>query len=610
MGIRVFKSLCGIAGVMCIAEECKIDEDAFVRSLLSLEHRGPDGYGYWISKDKRFAFGNTRLAIIDPTDEALQPMFNEDGSIGIVMNGEIYNYKELREELKNDHELLTSSDTETVLHAYEEYGQNVFARLRGPFAIALWHDGKLILARDHIGKRPLYYYYDNNLLMFASEPIALWKYFGQLKVDPVSMSYVALHVYPPSPKTLYEGVRSLPKGHYILLDGALRINRYYSINFNALPKMSDIKAYLVELKRALREALKYHMVADVPIALSLSSGVDSTLIAGMVVKDLKREDLTAFTIGSVGGEDEVEVASEVAKELGLEHKVVLVNLDKYLNDADYYIRKTMIPPIDPSAVLIYNIAKSAKSLGFKVMLVGEGGDELFIGYPVYSSYSKIFELLKDIPKPLADVLCLVPNPRACYLHLLYYSIPRTLTSPSLCPINEKYREMLIYALRSLADSLKPRNFIEEILATEYSYRIPDHLTLKVDISAMLAGVEARSPLLDHKLIEVAHSLHPLIKKIIASRMVKYFGKLLLNDYYSKALVAKITKKKIGFGTQILGILKEASEIALEEYKDSTYMKQLFPYDVIHKEIKRGNSFLGWIVYILLRWEELVLANSP
>ena len=617
--------MCGIVAAIC-KEPC-LNEELIGGALKAIEHRGPDGYGYWISEDKRVAIGNTRLAIIDPKDEGLQPFFNEDGRFGIVMNGEIYNYKEIMEKIKDKHEFVSKTDTETVLHFFEEVGTNIVNYMRGMFAIAIWDDleKKMYLFRDHVGKKPLFYYRDEELFVAASEPSAInhvLKGLGKkVRPSPLGTFYGFVSVSPIR-YSLFEGVDLLEHSHMMEVDLNLniKIKRYYKLDFREAQKeykWNGLVEYGKRLYEKLVEATAYRLVADVPIAISMSAGVDSTLLAGIIAKELG-QNLLSITVSAEGEYDEGPLARKIAEELGLEHKLIYVELDDFLKYAKEIIKKTHLPPTDPALVLGYVVAKQARSLGYKVLIVGEGGDELFMGYPnytkIYSWFSNpLVRLPLDILK-VHDVSAYAPlhyvRAVLCVFPHLRYITMRTFSGSTFCQAISHlphHFEILLYAFRMKEEAPNPKNFAEYMLSHEYEFRIPRHLTLKVDFASMSASVEARAPLLDYKLIKFAMSIPPEYKKMIMIKRRKLFGKLFLRKFLSKEMADEVISKKIGFGMQVEHIMRKIIEENLvNEMERTEFLKKLIPIEVA-KKIDVQNVYMGWVLYMLATWENEIFS---
>ncbi|ABU81752.1 asparagine synthase (glutamine-hydrolyzing) [Ignicoccus hospitalis] len=607
--------MCGIVAVSC-ARPC-VEERRLVSALDAIEHRGPDGRGYWISEDRKTALGNVRLAIIDPKDEGLQPMFNEDGSVGVVLNGEIYNYKEIRQNLKDEHEFLSNTDTEVLLHAYEEMGVDVVHSLRGMFAFAIYDErkGTIFVARDHVGKKPLFYYQGEDFVVLASEPSAIKAFVKNLSKNPLGAFYLFAHFSPLPEQHFFENVKLLRNGEYMIIkDGkVIEKKKYYTLKFDK--RVSDITSYVKELHRELIRAVEYRLIADVPVSLALSSGVDSTLLASIITKELNRNDVSTFTVTVKGaGEfDEVELASKVAEELNLDHAVVEFDFEDYIKLTYELTKKVGLPITDPSLVMGYGMAKAARERGYKVIIVGEGGDELFFGYPVYK---QIYELtltlsslpLLELPFWVVKEVRSYYNKALCYATLHKLVTARGLSLRSQCceAFPPELCDLLVLSYRVLESLSAPRNLAERLLSYEYNQRIPNHLNLKVDFYSMAASVEARAPLLDYKLIEKAMSLDPAWKRYIMMKEPKLIGKLILKKYLSEETWRKVTSRKVGFGQQAKDVLMRiAEEEAPSRLKSSEILKKVIDPNIFERYDTKRLSFVAWQVFSYSVWEEVI-----
>ncbi len=378
--------MCGVNGILRLAADADpIDRGELLRTRDSMEVRGPDGAGEWISGDGRIGLGHRRLAIIDLSDSGLQPMERSDGRFRIVFNGEIYNYRELRKELGDQGVVFrTESDTEVILALYARDGARMLDRLRGMFALAIWDDRerRLLLARDPYGIKPLYYAESGGTLRFASQVKAL-EAGGAISsaLDPAGVTGFLLWGSVPEPHTLRAAVRALPAGHYLEVDGS-RVGRpqsYWSVGSQA----ADVG---VDVGQALSASVQAHLVADVPVAVFLSAGLDSSLIAALASRQTNGP-LTTLTLrfeDYAGTElDEAPLAAKVAAGLGTQHLERRVARDEFVDMWPGALRAMDQPSVD--GLNTYVVSKVAHDAGFKVVLSGLGGDELFGSYASFQS---------------------------------------------------------------------------------------------------------------------------------------------------------------------------------------------------------------------------------
>jgi asparagine synthase (glutamine-hydrolysing) len=370
--------MCGICGKY---SEDGVNSAEMLRMLQSIAHRGPDDEGYYL--DGCIGLANRRLSIID-LPGGRQPISNEDGTVWVVYNGEIYNHRQLRDALlTRGHIFRTKSDTEVIVHLYEELGEQFVEQISGMFAIAIWdaRQQKLILARDRLGQKPLYYAHENRQFLFASEPKAILEASQQQReMDLTSMHHYLSLRFVPSPNTIFKHIKKLPPAHTLVLqDGIINVKPYWQLSF--LDKLALTEAELLEaLQEKLRSTLESHMISDVPVGALLSGGLDSSMIVAILSQDLKRKPKT-FSIGVEEGDfDELPYARLVADYHGTQHteQRVSANLIQSLPKMIWH----MDEPSDPIAACMFQAAELA-SRSVKVVLGGDGGDELFAGFDRY-----------------------------------------------------------------------------------------------------------------------------------------------------------------------------------------------------------------------------------
>ena len=376
--------MCGIVGKVYADRQQQVDERLLRSMCQAIVHRGPDDEGIYL--DGHIGLGMRRLKIIDLAG-GHQPMSNEDGSLWIVFNGEIYNYRDLRQDLeKRGHVFKTVSDTETILHLYEERGSNCLGDLRGMFAFALWdaRDETLFLARDRLGKKPLYYAERNGRLTFASELGAL-VHDPEIdrEVDPHAIDEYLTYLFIPHPRTIYKGVRKLPPASFaVYRKGELKIERYWKVRYDRIENRS-LEENAEALDELLREAVELRMLADVPVGAFLSGGLDSSLVVAMMQQASSRPVKT-FSIGfEESSFNELEYARQVAEILGTEHEEYVVRYD--VQDLlPKLVEHFGEPFADSSAIPTYHLSRVTRDQ-VTVALSGDGGDEVFGGYRRYQA---------------------------------------------------------------------------------------------------------------------------------------------------------------------------------------------------------------------------------
>lgn len=525
--------MCGIAGILYF-DGRPVDARLLSRMTASLRHRGPDGGGCVL--DGCVGLGNRRLSIIDLAG-GRQPMANEAQTVWLVYNGEVYNFRELRELLQAlGHRFHTSSDTEVIIGIYEEFGPAGVERLRGMFAFALWDAPRqrLLLARDQVGIKPLYYYQDSQRLMFASEirPLLLDPDVSHRLSLPSLDRYLSF-AYVPGEKTIFEGIRRLPPGHLMLCqEGRTEIRRYWRLA-PATDCNRNESVYAAELQKLLGEAVQRHLVADVPVGVFLSGGLDSSSIVA-VLAQIGRQDTPTFSVGfadEAGYFNELEDAGRVAKHFGMTHHSLVVQPG--ISELLPHVISSLEEPIgDPSAFLTYLISRAAREF-VKVALTGIGGDELFGGYRRYAG-ARFVAGLRHIPGTLREVMRWgVAHRRAAEESRWGYrmSLVQRLLDAAQAPHPDAYISMLSYftpamkaqlygrdVLATLSDHDPAADFrahfsqptegdlLSRIFYLDLMTFLPDNLLLFSDKMSMAASLELRVPFLDLELIQFAAGL--------------------------------------------------------------------------------------------------------
>jgi asparagine synthase (glutamine-hydrolysing) len=618
--------MCGICGILYFDRSRRVDTSSVKAMTDSLAHRGPDDHGIRINRN--VGLGHRRLSIIDLSPAGHQPLSNETGEIWITYNGEVYNFLELRKKLESKgHQFLSKTDTEVIIHLYEEEGDRCLDYLRGMFAFALWDEKKqkLFIARDRIGQKPVYYFEDKEKLIFASEIKSIFSSAMVKKEIDYEAIYQYLHLgYVPHPKTGFKGIKKLPPGHHIILkDKKLELDRYYDTEGNLHNKRKLDEEELSErLVYELKEATKIRMIADVPIGLLLSGGIDSTAIATLASKI--NGSINTFTVGFEDEfYDERKEARAMAKTLDSVHHELFIKPD--VADILPKIAKAYDEPFaDPSAIPSYYISELA-SQHVKVVLNGDGGDETFGGYGEYiqgligrglacipSSICSIFPKFLNQKsdgrlKSLSQVLSLGGNPIEYILAHLRLAIPY-----------EKFNSVLNPEFLVLVNSLNPvdhlikyfkdldnNDTINTMLAVDQRTFLPDDLLFKIDIATMAHGLEARSPFLDHQLIE-------FVNRIPGSQKIKGLKKkYILKRAMNSLLPAELLKRpKHGFDVPVSawlkGILKELCEDIIQ---NNHLISQLFQKHQLldmfteHNNGVHDHGRFFWTIIMLHFWSE-------
>ncbi len=551
--------MCGITGILQF-DGSPVSEPELHRMTDRLRHRGPDGAGYRIVG--RAGLGHRRLSIIDLAGGA-QPMSNEDGTVWITFNGEIYNYQELEPELRAlGHRFRTSSDTEVIVHAYEEWGEACVERLRGMFAFAIWDQprGKLFLARDRLGIKPLCYWQSPERFCFASELQA----FEELdqpprQIDLRAIDYYLELLYIPAPWSIFHGVRKLQPGHTLTVaaDGSMTERQYWKLQFHADESVGESE-WIERLDAALAEAVRLHLIADVPVGSLLSSGLDSSLVTAYIARERGREGKT-FSIGFDDREyDEADGAAELAATLGTDHHAEYVALDTQSRMPDL-VRHCGEPFADSSALPMFALSRLAAH-NVKVALSGDGGDEAFAGYHWLTCAVQTFE--SPPPSWGAAAVRLARRQLGSWHLFPNHTDPlQTLMHARSC-FNASHRQRLWHPdlrraaqdhpsfLDQLSEEFSGLDLCSQIQQLDYRWYLPSDILCKVDIASMFHSLEVRVPLLDHKIVELSARIpsHLKIRAGANGRTPAVTGKHILRQVARRHLAAGVLeRRKRGFG---------------------------------------------------------------
>jgi len=533
--------MCGINGTLALTDDYRVDRALLDRMRDTLAHRGPDGAGSWVADDGRIGLAFRRLAIIDLSETAMQPMPNEDGSVRVLFNGEIYNHLELRRELQErGHVFRTDhSDTEAIVHGFEEWGIDVLQRLRGMFAIAVWdgRDRTLWLARDRIGIKPLYWSLHHGRLSFASEIKALLEDPQQERaVDEESLYHYLSFLTTPAPQTLFRGIRKLAGGTWLRVDagGELREERYWDVwdGVEPLTGVSDdeIAARLLE---ELRTSVRLRKLSDVPVGVFLSGGIDSSTNAALFSEG-EGAPVKTFSIGYEGDYDtyknEFGYARQMAELIGADHHERRLTIDDALDFLPQMVRLQDEPIADPVCIPVYFVSKLARDNGVTVAQVGEGSDELFWGYPSWKTLLNL-QRYDDLPVPralkqagvsLATALGKGERREVEYLRRGAAGVPvfwggaesfteaqkQALLSPRLRRQLDGLTswEALAPIRRRFDDGAWEHSHLHWMSYVDLNMRLPELLLMRVDKMSMGVSLEGRVPFLDHEFVELAMSI--------------------------------------------------------------------------------------------------------
>jgi asparagine synthase (glutamine-hydrolysing) len=543
--------MCGIVGFYNFGSNPRDERDAVTAMRDAMSHRGPDDAGLWQSSDRRVVLGHRRLSIVDLSAAGHQPMSNEDGSVWITFNGEIYNHADLRPGLEaKGHTFRSRTDTEAIVHQYEVTGEDCLSSLDGMFAVGIW-DGareRLMLARDRMGKKPLYYTVVGGRLLFASEIKGLLAHPDVRRdIDPEGLNLYLTFGNVPAPHTLFLGIKKLPAGHRLLCDrfGHLRVERYWSAVPDA-PWPTDVPEAeaVARVRDLLESAVKKRLMADVPVGCFLSGGVDSSANVALMSRLIDRP-LQTYTIGFEGfgpaeNFHDLPFAELIAKKFGCDHHQVTVTADEcraYLPELVYQQDE---PIGDPACLPMHFLCRQARRDGVIVVLVGEGSDEVFGGYEdmakILNVSSRRFDQIKRLPRFMraglhqASRLLRAPAGRTDLLrrardgHPLYWGLDvvfwdnekrQLLTQDAWTRLGEHRRSQAGEMLSGVCSDLLARqpgaDFLQQMSVVEMANRLPELLLMRVDKLSMAESIEARAPFLDSALAAYGLSLPSALK---------------------------------------------------------------------------------------------------
>jgi len=608
--------MCGITGIINFGSDSAQTEN-IQRMTDRLKHRGPNNQGFYIDDKSKVYLGHRRLSIIDLSG-GKQPLTNETDELVLVFNGEIYNYLEIRKELiQRGHRFKTETDSEVIIHLYEEEGFDCLKKLNGMFAFALWDKKKetLFCSRDRLGQKPFFYSYSNGIFLFASELAALTVHpdFKRDINNPAIIQYLILG-YIAAPETIYQAGKKLEPGHFLVLNKQdLSIMPYWSLSYekNNLSFEDTEK----ELERLFKDSVEKRMISHVPLGVFLSGGIDSSLVA-LQMAEISPSPIKTFSIGFEHEDyNELKYARQVAEFIGSDHyeHIVTPKAAEILPDL---VKHYGEPYADSSAIPTYYVSKMTREK-VTVALNGDGGDESFVGYDRYRAMA-VSEKLKYVPSWMLKTIskCL---PDSLDFKSPYRRLKRFL---DVCPapISERYlRWISLIDKKELLQILSVENSdcddlsyfkkiflqteflhpIEKAMNCDMHFYLPYDLLVKVDIATMIHSLEGRSPFLDYRLVELAASTN------INYKFHKGIQKYLLKRFITKKMPSyDINRKKYGFGIPLghwlRGDLNELvnSSLLSERFKN----RGLFQYSEVEKRIQAhqaGKADYSYFIYSVL-----------
>ena len=606
--------MCGICGF-------NFDDRGLLKSMMSvIKHRGPDDFGVYI--DTKFSLGHRRLSIID-LKTGKQPIHNETQDIWIIFNGEIYNYKELTKELeKQGHRFYTSSDTEAIIHAYEEYGINFVNKLNGCFSLAILDNNKkqLILARDRLGIKPLYYYFDGEKLIFASEIKSILQYPIKRELNYKALYYFLSFRCNPLEETIFKGIKKILPGHYLIYrNHHISLYKYWDLEFK--PSYRSEEFYIKKLFNLLLDAVKLRLMAEVPLGVYLSSGIDSGSIVGLI-SSMTEEPIKTFSVGFGLDEniDELRKAKITAEYFGIEHKEIIVEPDT-INLLPKIVWYANEPMSDPTSIPTYLLSEQAKK-HVTVVLTGEGADEQFAGYEqykfmlLYNKYLKFIPfmkrrfLIKLVPKKLLDLFFKYSSMLGDEGLRRFYefmttkdNLDRYLKLITLFSEDEKKQLCKkTYNLNSELESYFSNNILSSCLLFDNKITLPANLLMKVDKNTMAHAIEARVPYLDHRVVEFASLIPSKFK--IKNGIEKYIERKALIKLMPKEILKREKDRffvpiHLWFETELMDISKQMLS------EENVKKRNIFNYNYIEKifkNFKKSKLFYSRQLWSLITFE--------
>ncbi len=595
-------------------------------------HRGPDDWGIW--HDEYCALSQRRLAIIDLSEAGRNPMSNADGSIWITFNGEIYNYQSLRQELEQlGYQFRTQTDTETVIYAYQHWGVDCLKKLRGMFALAIWDRQKqrLFVARDRVGKKPLFYTQVGKHFYFASELQGLLACNDiPREVEPSAIDAYLAWGYVPAPQTAFKNIFKLPPAHFLTLDVKdsrfdIRVERYWALDYRKKAVISEAEA-VEAIREKMTEAVRLRMISDVPLGAFLSGGIDSSIVVGLMAQ-LADRPVKTFSIGfKEAAYDETPHARRIAKLWSTDHQEFIVEPDA-LAIVNKLVRHYGEPYADSSAIPTFYVSQLTRA-AVTVALNGDGGDESFAGYERYLG-NRIAERARRVPGfalsagALNKVLPDSMNPKNRLRQA------KRFLSVATRPMTERYAQWVGFFRKEVKDELYSKDFraqlngnnaelwmasliaeasdldpVDAAMCVDVQSYLPYDLLVKVDITSMANSLEARSPFLDHEVMEFAAALPVDLK--LRGKEAKY----LLKRAFTDLLPAEnVQRRKMGFGVPVGEWFRGSLRSLLEDALLSTSLQQRNYFNAKwietlvadHLERRVDNSFTLWNLLMLELW---------
>lgn len=631
--------MCGITGYYNFQKDEAVTNLQLERMSSTLVHRGPDDDGIYVSSNQRLGFGFRRLAIIDLSALGHQPMSNARGTVWTMFNGEIYNYRELRADSgKKGYRFVSKSDTETIIHSYEAYGLDAVHRWNGMFAVALWDDEKrrLLLVRDRLGIKPLYYTVQNGALIFGSEIKAILAHSSvQKKLNERAVYDYLSFACTPGPETLFEGIHKLAPGHYLTVDEkGVQEREYWSIlDSMRSPEKASEEEFVSRIRATLTESVEMQMVSDVPFGVFLSGGIDSsTNVALMTAARKAPVDSFSVNVNDLARYDEFEWARKVSRKFGSRHHEITVGPRELLEFLPILAHHADDPNGDPVCFPLYYVSKLIRDSGVIVAQVGEGSDEIFSGYDHYllvlNFWKKWWRRLQSLPVFMRQLIFagsrINRNPRYDlhreHLRRLANSeeffwggaiaftefTKRAVISPEFAARMKGYSSFSKIAAQygRVDDEAPGADFLNRMIYLELKLRLPELLLMRVDKITMANSIESRVPFLDHRLVETAMQIPMDLK--IKNGVSKYVLKQAVRGIIPDEI---IDRRKQGFGAPVgewlcTSLKKELPEVLWNsKIWDANILNRKAVEKLLedHQNGRAETSFRIWNLITLALW---------
>lgn len=615
--------MCGIVGFNWN------DKELVRRMCKVIGYRGPDQKGLYL--DENFSLGHQRLSIIDPSENGRQPICNEDESLWIVHSGEIYNFKEIRENLeRGGHRFYSNTDTEVIIHAYEEYGENCVEKFNGMFAFAILDTGKrrLFLARDRLGIKPIYYYFNNGKFIFASEIKAILQYHLKREINIEALNSFFTFKYIPGPKTIFKNISKLQPGNILLFEnGKIEIKEYWDLSFK--PERRSEEFYIKQISELLEDSVKKTLISDVPLGVLLSGGLDSSLVTA-IMSSIVDEPVKSFSVGFETDDqyyNELRFAEQVSILCNTDHHEKIINFEDIIELLPRITWHLDEPLSDWAAIPTYLVSKLAKN-SVKVVLTGEGGDETFAGYRYYIA-NEIVPYYKILPKSIKNNFVRIS--KGLPISTRMKDILETISISSDVERGANWARVFSYEMRQklFKDTVKKDNRLDnkqifdlyenkiksfdnlsKVMYLDTKIRIPDELLMKTEKSTMAVSLEARVPYIDHRIVE-------FLARIPSSIKIKNFTtKYMLKKVASKFLPREIVyRKKHGFTLPTAKWFREElrdyvqmimEDKSVNEYLNKDYIEKIIR---LHQSGRENYNFQIYCLVTFAIWHRIYIENE-